>query len=124
MSEEKTFKKELSDIARLMRAYAHDCENDTCKDCRFGHFCLNGYPPSKIVNTLKDVIEFKFVEAAGGKKMTDKQALEILEEWIEADHKIIGNNPQSDFDKFIAEKCEAVEIAIEALKERMKKGGQ
>ena len=51
--------------------------------------------------------------------MTTEKALEILKEWIIVDHKIIGNNPQSDFDKFIAEKCEAIEVAIEVLRKQI-----
>lgn len=53
--------------------------------------------------------------------MTDKKALEILEEWLETDRKMIGDTPKSDYDKFIMKQDEAVEVAIEALRKQIPK---
>ena len=53
--------------------------------------------------------------------MTDKQALELLEEFLKTDREMIGDTPKSDYDKFVMRQDEALEIAIEALRKQIPK---
>ncbi len=48
--------------------------------------------------------------------MTIKRAIEVLQEFIDLDKELIGDGePESDFDKFVAERDEACRVAIETM---------
>ena len=47
--------------------------------------------------------------------MDNLRAKEILERWLEIDRHYYDKEPESDFDKFVSEQDEAVEMAIIAL---------
>lgn len=48
--------------------------------------------------------------------MEKQRAIEVLEEWLAVDKAAVGDEPVSDFDKFIREKDDALEVALAALK--------
>ena len=48
--------------------------------------------------------------------MRTKKAIEILEQWIKDDKKILGDDTESDFAKFCIEKSEAIKTVLNRVK--------
>ena len=48
--------------------------------------------------------------------MKTKKAIEILEQWIKDDKKILGDDTESDFAKFCIEKSEAIKTVLNRVK--------
>lgn len=53
--------------------------------------------------------------------MTIERAIEILQDWLELDRQELGGKIESDYDRFVAEKDEALEVALEAMEYRKAK---
>ena len=53
--------------------------------------------------------------------MTREEAIKVIEQRVAVDRQNITNNskPKSDFDKFVAEQDEALDVALEIMKNHM-----